>query len=95
MENWLTIATVFIAVALIHFSYVDFRFRYRDGIGWFWRLSPAPLLMWLGRLTVIAALIVALAGTFIGTNKTYLVVIGALMVAHLICLILLEVLEPR
>jgi hypothetical protein len=95
MENWLTVVTVFVAVALIHFSYVDFRFRYRDGIGWFWRLSPAPPLMWIGRLTVIAALVLALAGPFIGINKRYLLVVGAIMVAHLICLILLEVLEPR
>lgn len=95
MHDTLIIISTVIAVALIHLSYVDFRFRYRDGILWFWRLSPAPPLMWIGRLTVIAALIAALSGPFIGITPTYGFILGGLMLVHLISLILLEVLEPR
>jgi hypothetical protein len=90
----ITIAIV-IAMALIHFSYVDFRFRYREGMAWFWLLSPAPPLMWLGRGTIIVALLVALAGPFVGINQTFAYVLGAIMALHIISLILLEVLEPR
>ena len=84
-----------VAVALIHFSYVDFRFRYRDGILWFWRLNPAPPLMWIARVTVIAALLVALAAPFAGKLQTFAYIVGGIMGLHIISLILLEVLEPR
>ena len=84
-----------IAVALIHFSYVDFRFRYREGIQWFWMLSPAPPLMWLGRATVVAALLVAIATPFFDQVQTFAYVVGGIMGLHILTLILLEVLEPR
>jgi hypothetical protein len=90
----ITIALV-VAVALIHFSYVDFRFRYRDGILWFWLLRPAPPLMWLARGTVVAAVLVALSAPFVGTSATFAYVLGGIMVLHIVSLILLEVLEPR
>ena len=90
----ITIALV-VAVALIHFSYVDFRFRYRDGILWFWLLRPAPPLMWLARGTVVAAVLVALSAPFVGTSGTFAYVLGGIMVLHIVSLILLEVLEPR
>jgi|KBSMisStandDraft_5_1062788.scaffolds.fasta_scaffold477115_1 hypothetical protein len=84
-----------VAVALIHFSYVDFRFRYRDGIIWFWRLSPAPPLMWLGRVTVVAALLVALASPFFDEVRMFAYIVGGIMGLHILSLILLEALEPR
>ena len=90
----ITIALV-VAVALIHFSYVDFRFRYRDGILWFWLLRPAPPLMWLARGTVVAAVLVALSAPFVGTSATFAYVLGGIMGLHSVSLILLEVLEPR
>jgi hypothetical protein len=90
----ITVALV-VAVALIHFSYVDFRFRYRDGILWFWLLNPAPPLMWVARATVIVALIVALSAPFVGTSATFAYVLGAIMALHIVSLILLEVLEPH
>lgn len=90
----ITIATV-VAVVLVHLSYVDFRFRYRDGIIWFWMLNPAPPLMWVARILIVAALIVALCGPLIGINKIYAWTLGGLMVLHIVSLILLEVLEPR
>ena len=90
----ITIALV-VAVALIHFSYVDFRFRYRDGILWFWLLNPAPPLMWLARGSVVVALLVALSAPFVGTSATFAYVLGGIMGLHIVSLILLEVLEPR
>ena len=95
MHNALITFAIVVAVVLVHFSYVDFRFRYRDGIMWFWLLNPAPPLMWAGRLTIIAALIVALAGPFIGINQIFALALCGIMVLHIVILILLEVLEPR
>ena len=86
---------IIIALALIHFSYVDFRFRYRDGVKWFWLLNPAPPLMWAARATIVVALLVALSIPFVGINVTYGYVLGSLVLLHILCLILLEVLEPR
>jgi hypothetical protein len=90
----ITLATV-VAVALVHFSYVDFRFRYRDGILWFWLLKPAPPLMWAARGTVMLALLMALLIPIVGATRTYAYAIVAVMVLHIVSLILLEVLEPR
>lgn len=90
----ITVAIV-IAMALIHFSYVDFRFRYRDGMLWFWLLNPAPPLMWIARATIVIALLLALATPFVGIDKPYALVLGGVMAVHIISLILLEVLEPR
>ena len=86
---------IIIALALIHFSYVDFRFRYRDGVKWFWLLNPAPPLMWAARATIVVALLVTLTIPFVGISVTYGYVLGALVLLHILCLILLEVLEPR
>jgi len=90
----ITVAIV-IAMALIHFSYVDFRFRYRDGMLWFWLLKPAPPLMWIARATIVIALLLALATPFVGIDKPYALVLGGFMAVHIVSLILLEVLEPR
>lgn len=95
MQTGLITITTAIAIVLIHLSYVDFRFRYRDGILWFWLLNPAPPLMWIARITVVVALLIALAGPFIGINETYALVLAILMGAHIVTLILLELLEPR
>ena len=90
----ITLATA-AAIALIHFSYVDFRFRYRDGILWFWLLNPAPPLMWVARATVIIAILMALAIGLVGATKTYAYAIVAVMVLNIVSMILLEVLEPH
>ena len=90
----ITIVTV-IAVLLVHFSYVDFRFRYRDGIRWFWTLNPAPPLMWIARILFIATVVAAFCGPFIGINATFGWLVAGLMALHFVALILLEVLEPR
>ena len=83
------------SVVLIHFAYVDFRFRYRDGMVWYWMLNPAPVLMWIGRALIAAALIFSLGFHFVHPTKLFIIVMAGLMIAHLISLILLEVLEPR
>ena len=83
------------ALALVHFSYVDFRFRHRDGIRWYWLLSPAPPLMWLSRGAIIAAVIAALSMGYFGTTVTMAIIVGALVLLHIVSLVLVEVLEPR
>ena len=95
MHNALITIAIVVALVLIHLSYVDFRFRYRDGIVWFWMLNPAPPLMWVGRLTIVAALIFTLCGPWIGINQTFAFVLCGIMALHILSLILLEVLEPR
>ena len=84
-----------VAVALIHFSYVDFRFRYREGIAWFWLLNPAPPMMWVARGAVVAALIAALVTPFFAPAETAAYIVAGLVGLHIASLILLEVLEPR
>lgn len=95
MHSIVITVAILAAIVLIHFAYVDFRFRYRDGMLWFWMLNPAPPLMWLARGTVVAALIAALFVPFVGATETMGWVIGGLMGLHIVSLILLEVLEPR
>jgi hypothetical protein len=95
MHSLLITLAMAAAIALIHFSYVDFRFRYRDGILWFWLLRPAPPLMWAARGTVVLAELMALSTLFVGASENFVFVIGGVMALHIISLILLEVLEPR
>jgi hypothetical protein len=95
MHNALITIAILVAVILIHLSYIDFRFRYRDGIVWFWMLNPAPPLMWAGRATIVAAVVFTVCGPFIGINETFALVLCGIMLLHLVMLILLEVLEPR
>jgi hypothetical protein len=95
MQSILITLAIFAAIALIHFSYVDFRFRHRDGFRWYWLLSPAPPLMWVSRVAILAALVGALAVVLIGTSETLAFVLAGLVLAHIVSLILLEVLEPR
>ena len=95
MDSFLIAFAIAAAIVLIHFSYVDFRFRYREGMAWFWLLNPAPPLMWLARGTVVAAMLVALSAPFVGTSETFASVLGAIRGLHILSLILLEVLEPH
>ena len=95
MHSLLITFAIFAAVALIHFSYVDFRFRHRDGILWYWLLNPAPPLMWVSRAAIIAALILALCVTLVGTTTLFTAVLVGLVLMHIITLIILEVREHR
>ncbi len=95
MHSTLITIAIVIALALIHFSYIDFRFRYRDGVKWFWLLNPAPPLMWLARATVVIALLLALSTAFVGISMTIAYVLAGIMALHILSLILLEVLEPH
>ncbi len=95
MHSILITLAIVVAVVLIHVSYVDFRFRYRDGLLWFWMLNPAPPLMWVARVSIIGTVLVALSAPFVDIGKTFAVALGVIMALHIISLILLEVLEPR
>ena len=95
MHSALITLAVFVSVALIHFSYVDFRFRHRDGIWWYWLLKPAPPLMWVSRAGIVAALIAALSIKLVGATEVMAFVIVGLMILHIGSLILVEIREPR
>jgi hypothetical protein len=95
MQSVLITLAIIAAVVLIHLSYIDFRFRYREGILWFWLLKPAPPLMWVGRVTIVAAVIAGMSAPLIGTGTIFAWLLGGLMALHIASLILLEVLEPR
>ncbi|HVU29888.1 MAG TPA: hypothetical protein VHE36_05755 [Sphingomicrobium sp.] len=90
----ITIAAT-LSVVLIHFSIVDFRFRYRDGLLWFWLVKPASAMMWIARGSLLAALVAALSGLIVGTTITYVVVVGAVLLLHVASLVLFELLESR
>jgi len=96
MHHILITIVVVVAIVLIHFSYVDFRFRYREGMAWFWLLNPAPPIMWFARLTALLPVIAAIACPFfMDLGETYGLIVGGLVLLHFITLILVEVLEPR
>jgi hypothetical protein len=96
MHHILITIVIVVAILLIHFSYVDFRFRYREGMTWFWLLNPAPPIMWLGRATLLVAIIAAIACPFfMDMGQTYGLIVGGLVLFHFVILILVEVLEPR
>ena len=95
MHSVLIMLSIFAAVALIHFSYVDFRFRHRDGILWYWLLNPAPPLMWVSRAAIIAALLLALCATLVGTTTVFAAALVGLVLLHIITLIILEAREHR
>ena len=95
MHSILITLSVFVAVALIPFSYVDFRFRHRDGIWWYWLLRPAPPLMWVSRAAIIGALVSALLIKVVGATEEMAFIIGGLLFLHIGSLILVEIREPR
>jgi hypothetical protein len=87
-----TLAIV-IAVCLIHFSYVDFRFRHRGSVMWFWLVAPAPRLLWVSRAAVAAALVVAISTAFVGVGRVAAILMVGLLVVHIVTLIIVEVRE--
>lgn len=95
MHSVLITLAIFAAVLLIHFSYVDFRFRHRDGILWYWLLNPAPPLMWLSRVAIIAALVLALCAKLVGTTTWFAIGLVVLVLLHIGTLIVLEAREHR
>ncbi|HEX3423523.1 MAG TPA: hypothetical protein VHS33_09015 [Sphingomicrobium sp.] len=92
----ITLAMV-VAVVLIHLSYIDFRFRYRGGVRWFWLLTPATPLVWISRAAIIMALLLALSTPLIGFGRSFVLLLGVLVLVflHIISLVLVELLEPR
>ena len=93
MHSVLITLAIVAVIALIHFSYVDFRFRHRDGILWYWLLNPAPPLMWVSRAAIIGAFIAALCVSLTGPTLTFAVILAGLMAVHILSLIILEVRE--
>jgi hypothetical protein len=86
---------IVLAVVLLHYSYVDFRFRHRDGVLWFWLANPAPLLNWASRAAIAAAFVAAVATLFVGATKVMAYLIVGLMLLHVATLIAIEVKEGR
>ena len=84
-----------VAVVLIHFSYVDFRFRYMDGFRWYWLMTPAPFAMWLSRGAIVLAFVAALSIRFIGISEELAIVIVGLVLVHIAALIVLELMMRR
>jgi hypothetical protein len=96
MQSLVISFAIVVSAVLIHFSYIDFRFRYRGGIQWFWLQSPAPLLIWLSRAAIVIALLLALSTPFIGLAKSFaLLLLGIFVALHILSLILVELREPH
>lgn len=93
MQSKAITLAILIAVCLIHFSYVDFRFRHRGSIMWFWLMLPAPPLLWVSRAAVAAALIAAISTAFVGVSLSGAIVMVGLLLIHIVTLIIVEVRE--
>jgi amino acid transporter len=86
---------ILLALCLIHFSYVDFRFRHRGSVLWFWLARPAPPLLILSRIAIGLCLICAIATGFVGATKLMAIIIGGLMLIHIATLIAVEIREEH
>lgn len=95
MQSLVITLAIVVAVVLIHFSYIDFRFRYRGGIGWFWFLRPAPILIWLSRGAITTALLLALSAPLTGLGKSFGFLLATFLALHIVSLVLVELREPR
>ena len=95
MRSPIVALAILFAVGLLHYSYVDFRFRHRDGVLWFWLANPAPLINWISRLSIAAAALTAIATLFIGATKIMAYIIVGFMLVHVATLIAIEVKEGR
>lgn len=84
---------VLISVGLVHYSYVDFRFRSRDGVLWFWLMNPAPPLVWVSRGAIAAAALAALSIIAFGPVLPVAIVIVVLLIVHIAALVMLEMRE--
>ena len=94
MQSFVITFAIVLAVVLIHFSYVDFRFRYRGGAWWFWLLRPAPPLIWLSRAAIVIALILALSAPLTGLGKSFGFLLATFLALHIVSLVLVELREP-
>jgi ABC-type uncharacterized transport system permease subunit len=86
---------IFVAICLIHYSYVDFRFRHVDGILWFWLASPVGPLLWASRIAIGVAIVVGLATVFTGANRFVLGLLVVLFAIHIGTLIAIEIRHGR
>jgi amino acid transporter len=86
---------ILLALCLIHFSYVDFRFRHRGSVLWFWLARPAPALLMVSRVAMGLCLLCAIATSFVGATKLMAIVIAGLMVIHIVTLIVVEIREEH
>lgn len=90
MNNLLLSLTTLVIVFLIHFAVVDFRFRVAGGLPGIWGQNPAPLGLWVARLTLLPPLVAALSIVPFGPGKALWIIIGVLMLIHMVSLFLLK-----
>jgi len=90
----LTLAMV-VAVCLIHFAYVDFRFRHRGSVMWFWLAGPAPALLWVSRAAIATCVVLAVATAFTGLGWAIATMLVVLMLVHIITLFIAEKREEK
>ena len=89
--NSIIIALVaLVAIALVHYSYVDFRFRFVEGVKWFWLMNPAPPLLWASRVAFVLSVLLTLASIGLGQTRPVAIGITGLFLAHIALLVLIE-----
>jgi amino acid transporter len=86
---------VLLALCLVHVSYVDFRFRHRGSVMWFWLARPAPPLLIISRAALVLCLLSAIAISFVGATKLMAIIITSLMLIHIGTLIAVEIREDH
>jgi len=90
MNNLLLGLTTLVIVFLIHFAVVDFRFRIAGGLAGIWGQNPAPVGLWIVRLTLVPPIVAALSIVPFGPSKALWIIIGVLLLIHIISLFLLK-----
>lgn len=74
--------SIFLVLWLLHLSFLDLRHRQRGGIAWFWLENPAPAAIWLSRLAIATAAIVALATLAFPPSRSLVLLMLALLLVH-------------
>lgn len=95
MHSTTATLAIVIAVCLIHFSYVDFRFRHRGSVMWFWLAGPAPTMLWISRAAILICLLTAILTAFVGISLVAAILMVALVLIHIVTLIVVEVREDE
>jgi hypothetical protein len=84
MNKLVICASVVIVLALLHYSYLDWRARTRGGVLWFWTAWEKPTLLRISNLAVLAAFATALASFVIGVNELIVLAVAALFILHVV-----------
>ena len=83
MQRLVLTGAIFVVLMLLHFSILDLRHRHRGGLTWFWLGNPAPPAIWLSRLAMAGAAVVALSTLWVVPSRDLALLMLALLLVHI------------